>query len=107
MFKLPGLLRVTVHLQEETLQLQFIYPGPLDINVTNGATLTIEATGNGSCAPVTAETLLTIEKNVEVNAGPDGNMCEGPNQIQNASANNADTILWTTLVMVPLVMMEL
>ena len=58
-------------------------PGPLDINVTNGATLTIEATGNGSCAPVTAETLLTIEKNVEVNAGPDGNMCEGPNQILN------------------------
>ena len=71
-------------------------PGPLDINVTNGATLTIEATGNGSCAPVTAETLLTIEKNVEVNAGPDGNMCEGPNQIQSASANNAATILWTT-----------
>ncbi len=40
--------------------------------------------------------MLTIEKNVEVDAGPDGNMCEGPNQIQNASANNADTILWTT-----------
>ena len=78
-------------------------PGPLDINVTNGATLTIEATGNGSCAPVTAETLLTIEKNVEVDAGPDGNMCEGPNQIQNASANNAALYFGLQMVMVPLV----
>ena len=25
-----------------------------------------------------------------------GNFCEGPNQILNASANNAATILWTT-----------
>ena len=71
-------------------------PGSLDISGGGPVTLEIEATGNGSCAPVTDQTLLTIEKNVEVNAGPDGNMCEGPNPILNATANNAATILWTT-----------
>ncbi|MDC3229259.1 hypothetical protein OAT87_01490, partial [Flavobacteriaceae bacterium] len=71
-------------------------PGPLDISGSGPVTLGIEATGNGSCAPVTDQTLLTIEKNVEVDAGPSVNFCEGPNQILNASANNAATILWTT-----------
>ncbi|MFT5103300.1 MAG: hypothetical protein ACI86C_000952, partial [Candidatus Latescibacterota bacterium] len=70
-------------------------PGPLDIQ-TGSALLTIQATGNGSCAPESNQTLLTIQGDVEVDAGPDGNMCDGPYLLDAATASNYDTITWTT-----------
>jgi PKD repeat protein len=60
-------------------------------------TLTLTATANGSCSPISDAAILTIIKNPTVNAGNDVDICEGSTySIVDATANNYSSILWTS-----------
>ncbi|MGB0260008.1 MAG: immunoglobulin-like domain-containing protein, partial [Flavobacteriaceae bacterium] len=71
-------------------------PGPQDI-INGFAVVTVKVVGNDPCGiEKTAETRITINKNAQVNAGPDGVFCEGVNSITNASALDYDTLQWSS-----------
>ena len=73
---------------------------PTVTDVTNGTvTLTLHATGNGSCAEVTDAMILTVTKVPTANAGADGETCETSSYTfapGDASATNNVSVNWTT-----------
>ncbi|GIV35741.1 MAG: hypothetical protein KatS3mg032_0120 [Cyclobacteriaceae bacterium] len=67
---------------------------------TGAVTFTLTANGNGSCAPVNDQMILTITPAPVVNAGSDAETCQGvtfnfSSQVTPASASNYSSILWT------------
>jgi gliding motility-associated-like protein len=73
-------------------------PGSSDIT-TGTVTLTLQANGNGSCAPVTDAMTLTIAPSPVVDAGTDAGVCPGDSYNLNLSAPSASNysgLLWTT-----------
>jgi PKD domain/PKD-like domain/Secretion system C-terminal sorting domain len=71
------------------------------IGETGVITLTLKATGNGSCAFQTSSMQLTITPSPTVNAGSDQEVCRNTNfnfssQATLASATNYNSIAWTT-----------
>ncbi|GIV35738.1 MAG: hypothetical protein KatS3mg032_0117 [Cyclobacteriaceae bacterium] len=67
---------------------------------TGPVTFTLTANGNGSCAPVNDQMILTITPAPVVNAGSDAETCQGvtfnfSSQATPASASNYSSILWT------------
>ncbi|GIV35743.1 MAG: hypothetical protein KatS3mg032_0122 [Cyclobacteriaceae bacterium] len=67
---------------------------------TGAVTFTLTANGNGSCAPVNDQMILTITPAPVVNAGSDAETCQGvtfnfSSQATPASASNYSSILWT------------
>jgi hypothetical protein len=85
---------------DDNTALEPIYtPGATDL--TNGSViLTLEATGNGTCAPVTDDMTLTITPAPTVEAGDDETICEGDDLDLSASgtvsATNFSTLSWST-----------
>ncbi len=74
-------------------------PGATDI--TNGtATLTLTANGNGSCAPISNDMILTITPAATSEAGDDVSICAGDaldlSVSGTVSASNFNSLLWTT-----------
>jgi hypothetical protein len=71
-----------------------------DAGETGTVTFTLTATGNGSCASVNDQMILTITPAPLVNAGSDLETCQGSSisfatQTPLASASNFSSILWT------------
>ncbi|GIV35739.1 MAG: hypothetical protein KatS3mg032_0118 [Cyclobacteriaceae bacterium] len=67
---------------------------------TGPVTFTLTANGNGSCAPVNDQMILTITPAPVVNAGSDAETCQGvtfnfSSQATPASATNYAFLLWT------------
>ena len=72
-------------------------PGPLE---TGLVTLTLSATGSGTCPVVADQLVLTITPLPLVNAGSDAEVCEGTvfgffTQTTPASASGFSSVLWT------------
>ncbi len=64
--------------------------------LNGGVTLTLEVLGQSPCAEIATDNLVyTIRSEVEVNAGVDETICQGPHNL-NATITNASTINWTT-----------
>jgi len=71
------------------------------VGETGAVTFTLTANGNGSCASVNDQMILTITPSVIVSAGSDAETCQGvtfnfSTQSTPASASNFNTISWTT-----------
>ncbi|MBX2966676.1 MAG: PKD domain-containing protein [Cyclobacteriaceae bacterium] len=71
------------------------------VGETGNVVFTLTATGNGSCVSVNDQMTLTITPSVLVSAGSDSETCQGvafnfSTQATPASANNFNTIIWTT-----------
>ncbi|MBX2970593.1 MAG: T9SS type A sorting domain-containing protein [Cyclobacteriaceae bacterium] len=71
------------------------------VGETGAVTFTLTATGNGSCASVNDQMILTITPSVVVSAGSDAETCQGvafvfSAQSTPASASNFNTLTWTT-----------
>ena len=71
-------------------------PGATD-KATGIVTLTLTANGNTPCAPVTSETILTIEKNPTIQTISDSDVCASPTNplILTATIGNPGTISWS------------
>ncbi|MFM8911329.1 MAG: hypothetical protein ACKOE6_00220, partial [Flammeovirgaceae bacterium] len=70
------------------------------VGETGVVTFTLTATGNGSCATQTSTMQLTITPAVNVSAGNNAEVCQGPNfnfgtRGTPATASNFNTIAWT------------
>jgi hypothetical protein len=70
------------------------------VGETGAITFTLTANGNGSCAAVTDQMVLTITPAPVVNAGSDAETCQGVafnfnTQTTLASATNFSSVLWT------------
>ncbi|MEP2772708.1 MAG: hypothetical protein ABJH05_11195, partial [Fulvivirga sp.] len=75
-------------------------PGAADITAGT-VTLTLQANGNGSCAAVTDDMVLTVEPAPTANAGSDEEVCAGDALDLSTSATvptatNASSLLWTS-----------
>ena len=79
-----------------TLQNPIYTPGSGDITAGT-VTLTLTAYGNGSCADVTDDMVLTITLQATAYAGADAEICEtGTYQVPDATASNYSSIMWTS-----------
>lgn len=70
-------------------------PGIGDIN-TGQVTLTLAASGNGSCPVVSDQLELTINKLAMASAGNDTTICKTSSLIVRGSVQYADSYLWST-----------
>ena len=70
-------------------------PGSGDIN-TGQATLTLSATGNGSCPVVADQLEIAINKLTLASAGNDTTICKTASLIVKGSVQYADSYLWST-----------
>lgn len=85
---------------DATLLTPVYTPGAADM-ASGSATLTLQASGNGSCLPVTDDMILTITPTPTVSAGSDEAACNGfPFDLSTSgtipSATNFASLLWST-----------
>src|SRR5690606_35606303 len=71
------------------------------VGEAGNVTFSLTATGNGSCATIQDQMILTITPSVIVSAGSDEEICEGvvfnfTSQSTAAAASNFSSILWAT-----------